>query len=80
MVRMKGLEKIRRRFIKDYISLYSPKIRYFKLIITFQNYKSIIKWVTQWATQGGSKDFKKDSNVNQSKRIQKDESSKYLRE
>ena len=35
MVRMKGLEKIRRRFIKDYISLYTPKIRYFKLIITF---------------------------------------------
>jgi len=35
MVRMKGLEKIRRRLIKNYISLYSPKIRYFKLIITF---------------------------------------------
>ena len=35
MVRMKGLEKICRSFIKDYISLYSPKIRYFKLIITF---------------------------------------------
>ena len=35
MVRMKGFEKIRRGFIKDYISLYSPKIRYFKLIITF---------------------------------------------
>ena len=35
MVRMRGLEKIRRRLIKNYVSLYSPKIRYFKLIITF---------------------------------------------
>jgi len=35
MVRMKGLEKIRRRLIKNYISLYIPRIRYFKLIITF---------------------------------------------
>ena len=33
--RIKGLEKIRRRFIKVYTSLYSPKIRYFKMIITF---------------------------------------------